>query len=290
MNQGSSTTLIATITLVSILFPISGCKKEPPTPTKKPAGRGITLRVVMFVETGADLNSPPAETGGCKLTLAQVETLVADLVAFGSSAAPGIEFNWDGTVEKLESGCLALQPFPFPPCTSVCGDLPAPGLCPRRLDIVWFVLNVLAHGAGGPAALPEGDPYISDDCTINMYFVGNFYNASGQPIAATTVPPGGAVPHYVLVNDFALEDPSAPADFTELRNRRTLIHEAVCHWLPRGDNHPVVEPGECPDNICVTGTTFEECRSEYGGKRPTKVLSTVQDTTVAATQNCGGSR
>lgn len=128
------------IPLAVLLVALSGCENQPPTPTKKSTTELITLRVVMLVETGADLNSPPPKTGGCKLTRTQVTQLLNELIQFAPAFCSGLKFIWPNqTIEKLESDCMRV--LALFPCTSQCFDLPFQDRCPRRMNILLRALN-----------------------------------------------------------------------------------------------------------------------------------------------------
>jgi len=270
--------LVTTVGLACLLLLSPGCKEEPPPPPKKAPRKVITLRVVMLVETGANLDSPPSSTGGCKLTRTEVTMLVNELVAFGNNAAPGVVFLWNGNVQKLESDCMKLLGFPFPPCFSQCSLTGVPDNCPRKVDVDWYTANVVNHAAGGPAGLVQADNYVNDDCTINIYFVGNgFVPGTTISISGVTSIPSNPVPDFVLITDFAFDDPDAPAQPTELQRFRTLLHESVCHWLRDDSSHPVVPAGVCPHNLCIGGQTFQACTAEYGAVWPSLVPQNVQD-------------
>lgn len=262
----------------------NGCKKE----QEKTTAQTTNLRVVMFVETGSDLDFPPEETGGCKLTRGHVTTLVNELVAFGNNAAPGIEFVWNGVVQKFESDCMKVLGFPFPPCFSQCSLTGVPDNCPRKGDVNWYAANVINHGPGGPASLAQADNYVNDDCTINIYFVGNaLVPGTTQSISGVTSIPSNPIPDFILITDFAFEDPDAPAQVTELQRFKTLVHETVCHWLTDDSSHPTVPPGVCPRNLCIGGPTFQACSAQYSGIWPGEVPQNVQNTITGQLQGCG---
>jgi hypothetical protein len=121
------------LALVALVLVLTDCRKDPPPP---PTPKVINLRVVMFVETGADLDNPPLDTGGCKLTRTEVTTLVQELIAFAPKFCPGLRIAWSGSITKLESDCLHLLPALFQTCSSQCGDLPFPGTCPRAMGLI----------------------------------------------------------------------------------------------------------------------------------------------------------
>jgi hypothetical protein len=260
--------------------------------TAPPPPIAINLRVVMFVETGADLDNPPFVTGGCKLTRTEVVALVSELVNFGNNAAPGLQFFFDpNDIEKLESDCLDVLPPPFVPCFSACSLTGVPDNCPRRIDQNWFLANVVNHAAGGPAGLQQRDNYVADRCTVNIYFVGNVLGTGGEVFrGATVIPNQLGFPDHVLVNDGAFIDDSAPADFFKLRDARTLVHEVGCHWLQADSTHPDTG-GTCPNNLCISAGTFDACLQAGAypdGKRPTGVPTAVQQATVnRLTLECG---
>ena len=267
--------LVATLGLAII----SGCKEEPPKEIKKPPEPGgpITLRVVMIVEPGADLNNPSTTTGGCRLTQNQVKDLARDLVRFAPSFCPGLRIDWDETVVKLEASCLAVLGFPFPPCFSVCSVPGWPDNCPREMPFLWFDANVVGHPAGGPAGLIQADGYIDDYRTINIYFVGNVRHPTipGDVRGITVVPTTPFIKDYAVITDGAFGEADAPGNPVTLEDYATLFHEVGCHWLKGshgGETHPTVPPGECPRNLCISGADFEACFTEFGGKRPLDFL------------------
>lgn len=270
----SSRRRLIAIVLGAVLVHACGCKREPPVeeepPTPDPGV--VTLRVVMFVEAGADLDFPPLETGGCKLTRTQVTDLVDELTGFQQNFCPGLTLEWDRNIDKLESTCLEVLPPPFPSCFSQCSLTGVPDNCPRKLPAAWFVTYVVNHPAGGPLALlPPGDSYIHDvqgpdDRTLNIYFVGNIMIAPGEFDTGFTLPPNTMGVDFVLINDLALTDPFAPADLNLLQARRVLLHEVCCHWLKITSTHPDVPPGECPENLCVSGQVATSCGNMRSGK------------------------
>lgn len=285
--------------LTSVLFFVigPGCDKKP----KKPPVKVIKLRVVMFVETGANLDNPPAVTGGCKFTKDQVKELVKELVRFGSTVRVKFDWNPDApdAIFKLESDCLKIVPPPVgDACDSTCG---LPGVqfnCPRYITADgWFAPKVVNQGPGGDMSLQQHDDYDNDNCTLNIYFIGNAVtvNQQGQTIhwRGLTQPESSNpnIHDMVIIMDKARGDPAAPAGFTDQKNARTLIHEVVCHWLTGGLAH--VDPtsnNPCPKNLCVSGNTYNNCVSQYGGKRPTHVDPTYQNAIDqnSSIQGCGG--
>lgn len=129
----SATTWILTLGCITCL---SACESKPNT---RPPSFSLNVRVVLLVETGANVNSPPPETGRCKLTRTQVIDLTQDLMKFQSNTAPGLKLNWDPNDPSqfviLEADCLRIQGFPFPPCFSVCSLTGVPDNCPRKINI-----------------------------------------------------------------------------------------------------------------------------------------------------------
>jgi len=272
MNRECQLGIQARLLVLVALLLICGCeRREPVTPTSA----SIPLRVVMFVETGADLDNPTTTTGGCRLTQSQVRDLVQELIQFAPNYCPGLKFTWDETIFMLESDCMAVLPWPFPPCTSQCGDVPFQDNCPRNMTDVWFQENVVNQGPGGPAALQQHDDWNGDQGplgVINIYFVGNALIGPTQAVGfGYTIPINPYIEFYVLINDAALVEADAPGDAQRQHDRATLLHE-VGHWLKMNNEHPNVPPGECPRNLMISGLTFDACFDEYGGRRPREVL------------------
>ncbi|MFH1419858.1 MAG: hypothetical protein ABII12_16410, partial [Planctomycetota bacterium] len=233
-----------------------------------------------------------AGTGGCRLTRDQVMQLVIELVQFGNNAAPGLKFNWDQNIEALESDCMDVLPPPFQPCFSQCSLTGVPNNNPRQINLTWFIENIVNQGPGGGGGLLNGNNYINDDCTINIYFVGNVLDNQNQLLAAATIPPNQmGIPDFVFINDLALTSCTNPTDPNQIRDRKTLTHEVVCHWLQRlGDAaHPAATPANpCPQNLCIGGDILLSgpCQGVYNGKRPAQVPTTVQQQIVNLNQGC----
>lgn len=255
---------------ILLLSPFS-CKKEPEAlPTSKPTSAPVTLRVVMVVEPGASLDSLPVKTGGCKLTRNQVTALVDELIAFQDNFCPGLKFEWDRDIVKLEVGCMDVESF-FP-CLSGCGVITGlNGSCPRRMTQLQFWEWIVNKEANGTMQLVQSDDYVYDvfgpgDRTLNIYFTGHLEN-NGQPLWGVTVYPAVNTPDFVAMGDGAGPNPSAGARFDWIRSRRTLIHEVGCHWLTEGGDHPVLQQpvSGCPQNVCISGVDAQNyCSDERG--------------------------
>lgn len=280
-----------TLCVLSVTLTTVGCKKE----AERPAAHTVNLRVVMFVETGADLNDPPVYTGGCKLRKTQVTKLMDELVAAAPSFSPGLTLAWDGTVNKLESDCFDYFPIMFfPLCFSACSQsIPFAGDCPiRNMALTWFFDNVVGHGSGGPAALQQADAHVPGECTVNIYFVGNVLDLNGDLIGGITIPPQElpGLRFFVLVNDGAGTDPTgqAQANFSAIDFRHTLLHEVACHWLKRDGSHTEDGQGspQCPNNLCIGGQRFDACQAVLGDKRPLTFLKDDQDTVGQNAAEC----
>lgn len=286
MNLSQSERIGGCIFASACLLVMCGCEGQPPTKTRKPTPVIITLRVVMFVETGANLNSPTTTTGGCRLTQSEVTEMVRELIMFGPNYCPGLKFVWNETIDKLESDCMAVMPHPpFPPCFSVC-SVPFANNCPRKMPGLWFLENVVNRGPGGPAGLRQRDNYVNDDNTINIYFVGNTLIGLQEELGfGWTIPPNPQVLDFVVINDGALDQADAPGDAGRLKDRAILLHEVGGHWLKKTGQHPAVPPNIWPKNLFISGPTFDACISQYGGKRPRDVLQADQQIIC---QNFGG--
>ncbi len=289
--------MIVRVVPVILLVILSGCDRPPEPKTKKPSPITVNLRVVMLVEPGADLDNPPSRTGGCKLTRTQVIALVDDLKVYANNAIPGLRFVWNpADLVRLEASCMAVQPPILGPCVSPCSGTALPANCPRSARIDWFSEHVLNQCPGTEAGLQQCDDWEIDPCTLNIYFVGNFKNASGSAINGTTghgsVLGGSVRPLYVVINDRAFEDPAAPAVFSDIKDvDRTVLHEAVCHWLGNVMTHVEPSPGnQWPRDLCISGLTFCECFDVYNQIKPTEITRALQGENRAYLdlQGCGG--
>lgn len=111
-------------------------------------------------------------------------------------------------------------------------------------------------------------------------------------LAGATIPPNQmGIPDFVFINDLALTSCTNPTDPNQIRDRKTLTHEVVCHWLQRlGDAaHPSATPANpCPQNLCIGGDILlaGPCQGVYNGKRPAQVPTTVQQQIRNLNQGC----
>jgi len=258
----------------------------------------IRLRVVMFVEPGANLDQPPQPTGGTRYNRNQVTNVVQQLVAFGlgNHAGRGIRFDWDKNVpdaiERLESDCLKIQTPPS--LGSVCAL--GQGILdnnPRNLNTEWFTDNVVGHAAGGPAALLTADSYDSDPCVANIYFVGQLWPGGGpDPFTYYGWTAPGPTTHWFIINDLLESNYSGLSSTDQQTKRKVAPHEAVCHLLTHRREHSVCDP-DCRNNdLCQAGLTCFEAVHIPGHCSPTlgypyRVHKSTKDEIANHVQGCG---
>ncbi|MCA9244402.1 MAG: hypothetical protein KDA32_10635 [Phycisphaerales bacterium] len=221
----------------------------------------------MVVEPDANLDAPTTTTGGCRLTRQEVTALVEELVAFAPNYCPELEFEWDGQVDKLESPCLRII---FAPCVGQCGN------CPRRMDIQSFEQDFVNQSPGGNAQLVQRDEY--DPGALNIYFTGNIQLDDADQFALTRNRTPGNF-GFIVVNDAAFTATNQGGNAAELTSRATVLHEAL-HWLSRL-GHPEVPPNEWPQNLLISGATFDACRVQYNNERPKVVIPSNIETICA---------